>query len=112
MKLWQSRFLQEFIKVLGPQDRKLDQIKNSPETIDILHKVLLLWEKSKREEMITLLNETGLGKSETFYKVAQAISETLPPDNKEKKLLDGFLTGKNRLIEESKKNPVQKTLFD
>ncbi|HLP59268.1 MAG TPA: hypothetical protein VK186_10580 [Candidatus Deferrimicrobium sp.] len=24
------------------------------------------------------------GKSEAFYKVAQAISETLPPDNKEK----------------------------
>lgn len=64
------------------------------------------------KNLIALLNETDLGKSETFYKIAQAISETLPPDNKEKKLLDGFLTGKTRLIEESKNPPKQRSLFD
>ncbi|NIM17957.1 MAG: hypothetical protein GTO45_23130 [Candidatus Aminicenantes bacterium] len=102
----------EFIKVLGPQDRKLDQIKQYKELIDVLHKILLLWEKSKRDEMIKVLSETGYGKSEVFYKVAQAISETLPPDNKEKKLLDGFLTGKTRVMEETQKVPIQRRLFE
>jgi adenine-specific DNA methylase len=101
----------EFIKILGPQDRKPDKIKPPQELIDVLHTILLMWEKSKRDEMIELLKETGYGESDIFYKVAQAISETLPLDNKEKKLLDGFLTGKTRLMEETKKGPVQKKLF-
>jgi len=41
-----------------------------------------------------------LGENENFYRVAQAISETLPLDSKEKKLLDGFLSGKDKLITE------------
>ncbi|MBE3129083.1 MAG: DUF1156 domain-containing protein [Actinobacteria bacterium] len=64
--------------------------------------VLLLWEKGRRNEMITLLNESGYGKSDAFYRVAQTISETLPNESKEKKLLDGFLSGKMRLQEEIK----------
>ena len=39
-------------------------------------------------------------------------TETLPNDNKEKKLLDGFLTGKARLMEESQKTLTQRRLFD
>lgn len=47
-----------------------------------------------------LLKESGYGKGEAFYRVAQAISETFPNESKEKKLLDGFLAGKERLREE------------
>lgn len=93
----------EFIRVLGPQDRSSDTLKNPSEMIDVLHKVLLLWEHSKRQELLTLLQESGFGQSEAFYRVAQAISETLPNENKEKKLLDGFLSGRERLKEEIKK---------
>jgi len=92
----------EFIIVLGPQDRKFENLKNSSELVDVLHEVLLLWEKGKRNEMITLLNESGYGKSDAFYRVAQTISETLMNESKEKKLLDGFLSGKIRLQEEMK----------
>ena len=92
----------EFIRVLGPQDRKLEDLRNSSELIDVLHAVLLLWEKGRRNEMITLLNESGYGKSDAFYRVAQTISETLLNESKEKKLLDGFLSGKMRLQEEIK----------
>jgi len=92
----------EFIRVLGPQMRKLDDLKDSGELIDVLHHVLLLWEKSKREEMIKILNKNGYGGSEAFYRVAQAISETLPVESKEKKLLDGFLAGRERVKEEVK----------
>ena len=104
----------EFIKLLGPQDRKHEEIKHSTELTDVLHSVLLYWEKSKRDEILELLKESGYGKSEAFYRVAQAISETLPNESKEKKLLDGFLAGKERLREEITKEssmPKQKKLL-
>lgn len=90
----------EFIKVLGPQERKLEEIEDTKELIDVLHKTLLLWEKGKKDEYLSLLKETGFGKSDAFYRVAQAISEVLPKDDKEKKLLDGFLSGRERIKEE------------
>lgn len=61
------------------------------------HKVLLLWKEARKEEMKEVLKETEYGVRESFYKVAQAISETLPNESKEKKLLDGFLSGKDKL---------------
>lgn len=93
----------EFIKVLGPQDRKMEELEGSTELVDVLHLVLLLWEKGRRDEMIRVLRETGFGDREVFYRVAQAISETLPQESKEKKLLDGFLVGRERLKEEIRK---------
>ncbi len=101
----------EFIKALGPQERKIEDLKNPSELIDVLHKTLLLWEKSKRGEMVSLLKESGYGKKEAFYRVAQAISETLSIESKEKKLLDGFLAGRIRLKEEIKEEPIQRRLF-
>ena len=89
----------EFISVLGPQDRDVSTLKDATEMIDILHMVLRLWEKGLRDDMVRFLQKSNLGESEAFYRVAQAISETLPNENKEKKLLDGFLAGKERLKE-------------
>lgn len=88
-----------FIKVLGPHERKIEDLADSKELIDVLHHVLLLWEKSRRDDMLKLLSETGYGESEAFYRVAQAISETLPNESKEKKLLDGFLAGREKVKE-------------
>jgi len=92
----------EFIRVLGPQDRKFEDFRNSSELVDVLHAVLLLWEKGRRNEIVALLEKSGYGKSDAFYRVAQTISETLTNESKEKKLLDGFLSGKMRLQEEIK----------
>ena len=98
----------EFIRVLGPQARQMNDLNAvgarhaSPELIDVLHHVLLLWEKSQRDEMMSVLAESGYGQSEAFYRVAQAISETLPIESKEKKLLDGFLAGRERVRDEMK----------
>jgi len=104
-KEWNRGFIKkekEFIRVLGPQDRTLDEIKESQEMIDVLHKVLLLWKSGRKEEMKEVLMEAGYGRKESFYRVTQAISETLPIESKEKKLLDGFLSGKNKLVEDIK----------
>jgi len=97
----------EFVRVIGPQERKIENLKEARDLIDVLHRVLLLWEKSKREEMIFVLQESGYGTSEAFFRVAQAISETLPIESKEKKLLDGFLAGRERVREEVERKTGQ-----
>lgn len=105
-KEWNRGFIRkegENIAVLGPQDRSIKTLEKSEELIDVLHFVLLLWKAGAKEEMKKVLKETGYGEKEYFYRVAQAISETLPNDSKEKKLLDGFLSDRDRLMEEIKK---------
>lgn len=86
-----------FIRVHGPQSREMDDLEGAAELIDVLHHVLLLWENSERDEMLRVLAESGYGVSDAFYRVAQAISETLPIESREKKLLDGFLAGRERV---------------
>ena len=104
-KVWNKGFIKkerEFIRAIGPQDRKLEELEDSDELIDVLHRVLLLWKSGRKEDMKKVLRETGYGEKESFYRVAQTISETLPIDSREKKLLDGFLSGKNKLVDEIK----------
>lgn len=100
---WNKGFIKkekEFIVVLGPQDRKLDALKDSDELIDVLHYVVLLWKDGRKDKIKEILSETGYGQDEAFYRVGQAISETLPNESKEKKLLEGFLSGKEKVKEE------------
>lgn len=98
-QVWNKGFIRkdgEFIVVLGPQDRKPDEITGE-DLIDVLHKAVLLWQRGDKKAVKELLEETGWGSRETFYKVAQAISEILPPDSKEKRLIDGFIVGRAQL---------------
>jgi len=102
----------EFVRLLGPQLRKPEGIENSHELIDVLHRVLLFWEKSQRTELVQTLAASGYGQSEAFYRVAQAVSETLPNESKEKKLLDGFLAGRERVREEVGRIAQQRELWE
>lgn len=104
----------ENLAVLDPKEREkhLDDLKESPEIIDVLHAVLLLWEKSKQQEILDLLRDSGFGRKDMFFMVAQAISETLPNENKEKKLLDGFLAGRNRIQEDMRKDMGQQNISE
>ena len=87
------------IKVFGPFEREIEQIQESNELIDVLHCCLIFWSQGKRDDIFKILSDTGYGKRDAFYRVAQAISECLPMDSKEKKLIDGLLAGKDRIIE-------------
>ncbi|MFN3568269.1 MAG: DUF1156 domain-containing protein, partial [Caldimicrobium sp.] len=110
-KEWNKGFIvkeKEFIRVLGPHERELKELEDPEELIDVLHKVLLLWKEGKREDMKKVLQESGFGGKDAFYRIAQAISETLPIESKEKKLLDGFLAGKERILSEIRE---QRRLF-
>lgn len=98
----------EFIEVLNPKERKLEDLEGSDELIDVLHYCLLMWEKGNKDKILEVLAITGFGKADIFYRVAQAISETLPNENKEKKLLDGFLSGKEKLKKDISNRVVNK----
>ncbi len=93
---------QEYVRVLGPNERKFEELEDPHELIDILHKALILWKSGMKGEIKKLLANSGWGIKESFYRIAQAISETLPNDSQEKKLLDGFLSGRDRIISEVK----------
>jgi adenine-specific DNA methylase len=103
----------EFVKVLNPKERAQDQafLKKGKfmSMIDVLHYVLVLWEKGEREKIKEVLNETGYARNETFWQTAQALSEILPEGDKEKQLIQGFLYGKEEYIREARERT---TLLD
>jgi len=105
----------EFIQILGPQDRDIEDLQKSTELIDVLHYAVRLWERGKKSEMQKLLNDTGFAKVDAFYRVAQAVSETLPNESKEKKLLEGFLNLREKIIQDlisEKTKSEQPDLFE
>ncbi|MFW9992280.1 MAG: DUF1156 domain-containing protein [Candidatus Odinarchaeota archaeon] len=83
----------QFISVLGPYERDIKDVEGSTELIDVLHHVLLLWEKNEEELLLKRLARSAIS-NDTLYRVSQAISQTLPATSREKRLLDGFLHGK------------------
>jgi len=104
----------EFIRVLSPQERVKDQgfIKRAKFTsmIDVLHYVLILWEKGEREKIKEVLSETGYAQNEVFWQMTQALSEILPEGDKEKQLLQGFLYGRVEYTRETYKK--ERSLVD
>ena len=100
------------ISVQGPDKRDPKTLKEPIELIDVLHKVCLLWKTGNTNQMKETLRNSGYATNDAFYKVAQAISETLPNSSSEKKLIEGFLAGKDTIIQETKKieNPQTKLM--
>ncbi len=114
---WDRGFIRkdrEMVIVLGPNQRRLPDIESldKKDMIDVLHMALLLWEKGDRDALVDLLKETGYGSKDAFYRVAQAIAETLPKGAKEKLLLDGFVPARDRLGDEIRKGGSQSRLFE
>jgi hypothetical protein len=114
-KAWNRGFIhkdKEFIRILGPFDRISDKFEESNELIDILHRVLLLWNNGEGSEILSLLQVSGFGNNDTFYRIAQAISESLPMESKEKKCLEGFLAGRARISRQIKTQTNQRRLVE
>lgn len=112
-KEWNKGFIVKkgsSISVIGPDKRKEKDLKGSIELIDTLHNVCILWKKGSKDEMTKVLEESGWGSTESFYKVAQAISETLPITSSEKKLIDGFLAGKDKIMKDIKDEAQRKLM--
>ncbi|MEM4973442.1 MAG: hypothetical protein QXR87_07035, partial [Candidatus Hadarchaeales archaeon] len=112
---WDRGFIKkekEFIRVLGPEDRSLEELEGSDELIDVLHRILILWKSGKRDEMKKVLSETGWGSKDVFYRVAQAIAGMLETQSDERRWLEGFLSEREKLITESRRAVKQKRLFE
>jgi adenine-specific DNA methylase len=92
----------EYVRVRTPQERARDPAfmrREQFETmIDALQRAAVLWEADRPRELTEHLAAT-YGNNETFWLVAQAISDVLPEedkDNKEKLVLQGLLYGRRR----------------
>ena len=76
-------------RLFPPQDR--ERWPERPQTmIDALQLAAVLWKHGQEKELDELLGNT-YGHLEAFWQVAQAIAETLPEGNEERRLLHGLL---------------------
>ncbi|NSW83681.1 MAG: DUF1156 domain-containing protein [Syntrophothermus sp.] len=96
---WNNGFIKkekEFISVLGPKERGTRFLEKTKfdNMVDVLHACLILWEKNQRQKITEILTSTGHLHNNDFWQVAQALSEVLPPGDKEKQMLQGFLYGR------------------
>ncbi|MFQ3611605.1 MAG: hypothetical protein SNJ72_08940, partial [Fimbriimonadales bacterium] len=100
----------EYVLVRSPQERAKDPQfaykdgkfgsstdSSRPTMIDALHGAVVLWEQNRQRELQEHLGLT-YGDDELFWQVAQAISEVLPPGDKEKQLLQGLLNARRTYI--------------
>jgi putative DNA methylase len=80
---------------------------SSASLIDVLHRMCLFREKNDTVGMAEFLNRSGQSSNSSLWLVAQAVSEILPDDEKEKQLMQGLLNQKDGLEEATR----QKQLF-
>jgi len=112
-KEWNKGFIikrGEFITLLGPNKRDKKSLKDSLELIDILHYACILWKEGKKDEMKSILKKSGYGKTESMYQVAQAISECLPNNSSEKKMIEGFLAFRDKIMQDMREDEPQTKL--
>ncbi|CEL24790.1 DUF1156 domain-containing protein [Methanobacterium formicicum] len=110
---WNKGFIHkkgEFIIVEGPDKRDKHKLKDSNELIDVLHNLCILWKEGKNDKMKQVLKQSGYGEGEAIYKVAQAISETLPNNSSEKLSIQGFLAGRDRFLQDMREDESQTKL--
>jgi adenine-specific DNA methylase len=111
---WNRGFIEkdkENVRLLGPTERKIDELEGSREPIDVLHRLLFLWKRGLNDEMVNALKDSGPSENETLYGISQAIAESLSVDSSEKKLLEGFLQTRTRMLEQTRAGEHQTKLF-
>jgi adenine-specific DNA methylase len=96
---WENGYVKkdkEFISVMDAKDRgkKFLERGKFDSMIDVIHACLLYWEQNDRKKISKNLESTNYQNNNTFWQVAQAISEVLPEGDKEKQMLQGFIYGK------------------
>ncbi len=96
----------ETVGLLGPRERgKLedlglpDRSGRQADIVDVLHRAVALWEGGNREALARFLAEAATGRDDQVRLVAQTLVDILPPDDGERRLLEGFLAGRDSLPE-------------
>jgi adenine-specific DNA methylase len=96
----------ETVSLLGPKQRGKNEELGLPDksgrlagVIDVLHRAAVLWESGDREALARFLADAAQGREEQLRLVAQTIINILPDDDSERRLLEGFLQGRDSLPE-------------
>ncbi len=96
----------ETVRLLGPKARAgldglglPDRSGRMATVIDVLHQAVTLWERGDREGLARFLAEGARGREDQVRLVAQTLVNILPNDDAERRLLEGFLAGRDTLPE-------------
>lgn len=96
----------ENVQLLGPRDRAEvsrlglpDRTGRLAPLIDVLHRAATLWEQGERRELAEFLARGAAGREERLRLVAQTLVDILPADDAERRLLEGFLAGREVIPE-------------
>ena len=65
--------------------------------INLLHRSLLIWQKSGRQELADFLALHGQGREDAMHVVAQSIVSVLPDNDEERRTLENYLQGSDAL---------------
>ena len=84
------------LRLLGHTDRNSDRVGQPHSSgglpmIDMLHRILNLWEASEGTQLNAYLTEHGLRENALFKAVIQALIETSPPGSRERSLLETII---------------------
>jgi len=104
----------ETVRLLGPKERAglgglglPDRAGRLAPIVDVLHRATTLWESGDREGLARFLAEGARAREDQVRLVAQTLINILPDDDAERRLLEGFLAGRDVLPEV----PRQERLF-
>jgi len=107
----------EYVRLLSPDERKnihgLGEVSRDgalPTIVDMIHKALNLWATQEHGKLDEYLRASGATTNETFWRVAQALSNLLPLQSREKQLLDGLLARHAGGVSESENKIEGRTL--
>jgi len=96
----------ETVRLLGPKERAGLQGLGLPDRagrlapiVDVLHRAATLWEKGDREGLARFLAEGARAREDQVRLVAQTLINILPDEDAERRLLEGFLAGRDVLPE-------------
>ena len=81
-------------------DERLGEVNRDGDAaplINLLHRSLLIWQKSGRQELADFLALHGQGREDAMHVVAQSIVSVLPDNDDEKRTLENYLQGSDAL---------------